>query len=163
MTRPRWRTAPASFLSLAAGAVLRALIITPPVSAQETPTKTLFALGDSYSSGEGATAFLAGTNVAGVNECRRSKSAYPVLVSSRAKWVLRFAACSGATTVHVLSKGQQPASPTTLMGAEPQINTIAGATASDVITIGIGGNDAGFGKVVQTCLRSDSQRNRPAG
>jgi lysophospholipase L1-like esterase len=123
--------------------------------ATQPPRHTLFALGDSYSSGEGAKKFLAGTNTIGSNECRRADSAYPALVAKRADLKLSFAACSGATTREVLAVGQHRDSPSGIFGGEPQISTIVGATKDDVITIGIGGNDAGFSKIVQTCLQSD--------
>ncbi len=125
-----------------------------PSTAAE-PRRALFALGDSYSSGEGAKQFLPGTNTIGTNECRRAETAYPVLVAKRASLDLKFAACSGATTKNVLTVGQEPDSPPTIYGAEPQISILASATKDDIVTIGIGGNDAGFAKIVQTCLQSN--------
>jgi lysophospholipase L1-like esterase len=135
--------------------------VVAPSHAAEQP-RTLFALGDSYSSGEGAKKFLRDTNTAGKNECRRATSAYPAMVAKRAKLTLSFAACSGATTQHILQVGQQPDSPPNVIGRYPQINMITEATKDDVITVGIGGNDAGFGKVVQTCLRSDCTESQSA-
>jgi lysophospholipase L1-like esterase len=88
------------------------------------------ALGDSYSSGVGASG-QSGT-------CLRSNNSYA------AKWAaqnspssFQFLACSGATTDDVLKK-QVPA-------------IKAGA---DLVSITIGGNDAGFAPTVITCLTS---------
>ncbi len=151
---PRYCFAAKTWSLVVAALLMAAALRAVPARAQ-TQDRVMFALGDSYSSGEGAKSFQPGTNVAGVNECRRADSAYPVLVSARAKLQLRFVACSGATTKHVITAGQHLFSPPELFGGARQIDAISAAAARDVITIGIGGNDAGFGKVVQTCLRSD--------
>jgi hypothetical protein len=52
-----------------------------------------------------------------------------------------FAACSGATTADVLAS---------------QISALQPGT--DLVTITIGGNDAGFGPVLQTCTTAESDR-----
>jgi len=86
------------------------------------------ALGDSYSSGTGTrTYFDAG--------CQKSIYAYPSLVDAqRPNTDLTFAACSGATTTNVLNS---------------QVSSLTSAT--DWVTITIGGNDAGFSNVITEC------------
>jgi lysophospholipase L1-like esterase len=89
------------------------------------------ALGDSYSSGTGtATYDLART-------CQRSRYAYPALVAKRrSNLKLVFAACAGATTDDVL------------------LTQSARLTASTrLVTITIGGNDAGFADVLGACVQ----------
>jgi lysophospholipase L1-like esterase len=86
------------------------------------------ALGDSYSSGTGTRQYTdAG--------CQRSVYAYPSLIDTgRPNTDLVFAACSGATTGGVLSN---------------QVSSLTTDTA--IVTITIGGNDAGFSSVVTQC------------
>ncbi|MBB4660916.1 SGNH/GDSL hydrolase family protein [Conexibacter arvalis] len=86
------------------------------------------ALGDSYASGTGTRQYTdAG--------CQRSVYAYPSLIDAqRPDTDLVFAACSGATTSSVLS-GQ-----------------VASLTSdTDIVTISVGGNDAGFSSVITQC------------
>jgi lysophospholipase L1-like esterase len=86
------------------------------------------ALGDSYSSGVGTRTFFEAT-------CKRSVYAYPELIAQqRANTQLVFAACSGAKTGDVLNR---------------QISSLTSSTA--IVTITIGGNDAGFSEVITAC------------
>jgi lysophospholipase L1-like esterase len=147
-------------LALVLGVVGVASGVSGPVDPNPTAATRLFALGDSYTSGEGAKKYFDGTNLVRSNECRRAPTAYPRLVAERKKLGLTFVACSGATTEDVLNRGQEPNSPSGVFGAETQISALTGIRPSDIITIGIGGNDAGFGKVVQTCLRSNCGANQ---
>ncbi|MGH9211907.1 MAG: SGNH/GDSL hydrolase family protein [Acidimicrobiales bacterium] len=105
------------------------------------------ALGDSYISGEGAEAFYEGTNTKGDNECRRAPTAYPVTLLEEEHTAiperlhLVFLACSGATSDGVRSQ----------LGA---FEDLGQQTDFDVefVLVSVGGNDAGFGSIVQTCL-----------
>ena len=86
------------------------------------------ALGDSYSSGVGA----GGTS----GSCGQSPNAYPALwakASSPASF--KFAACSGATTTDVVNRQLSALSPSTTL-----------------VSVTIGGNDAGFSSVLETCV-----------
>ena len=86
------------------------------------------ALGDSYSSGVGTRTFYEST-------CQRSDYAYPRLIdANRANTTLTFEACSGATTGDVLAEQLGPLS-----------------SSTDIVTITIGGNDAGFADVITEC------------
>jgi lysophospholipase L1-like esterase len=93
------------------------------------------ALGDSYSSGVGAGSYLSDSG-----SCKRSQNAYAELwASSHSVNSLTFVACSGAVTSDVINS---------------QVNSLSSSTT--LVTITIGGNDAGFADVMETCnLGSD--------
>ncbi|MFC7915020.1 SGNH/GDSL hydrolase family protein [Streptomyces sp. NPDC057386] len=94
------------------------------------------ALGDSYSSGVGAGSYISSSG-----DCKRSTKAYPYLWNAaHAPSSFTFAACSGARTDEVLA------------------NQLGGLSSSTgLVSISIGGNDAGFADVMTTCvLSSDS-------
>ena len=118
----------------------------------------IIALGDSYTSGEGARRFFAGTNVFRVNECRRTWTAYPWIVARRLERGLTFAACSGAVVDDVLTKGQYPSSPEDVLGGRPQLEVLKSDDA-DIVLVGIGGNDAGFSAIGKTCVFADCLTN----
>ncbi|MDT0347094.1 SGNH/GDSL hydrolase family protein [Streptomyces litchfieldiae] len=102
-------------------------------AATETPSAAVayVALGDSYSSGVGAGSYDSASG-----DCRRSTVAYPELWADRnAPTSFAFTACSGATTTDVLNDQLGPLD--------------AGTT---LVTISIGGNDAGFADTMQTCV-----------
>ncbi len=112
---------------LIATTVLAALALAVPVAAASATTYT--ALGDSYSSGVGTRTFYNdGT------ECKRSPLAYPPLVAGARSLTLTFAACSGAKTGDVLNN---------------QLGSLSSTTG--YVTISVGGNDAGFSKVIEKC------------
>ena len=89
------------------------------------------ALGDSYSSGTGA-----GNYDPASGSCTRSANAFPNLWAARNDTEsYEFAACSGATTTDVAS-GQ--------LDAQSDTTTL--------VSITVGGNDAGFSDVMLTCV-----------
>ncbi|MEU9975656.1 SGNH/GDSL hydrolase family protein [Streptomyces sp. NPDC051014] len=94
------------------------------------------ALGDSYSSGVGAGSYISSSG-----SCDRSTKAYPYLWNAaHSPSSFSFLACSGATTDDVLSG---------------QLGALTSSTS--LVSITIGGNDAGFADVMTTCvLSSDS-------
>ncbi|ROP37389.1 SGNH/GDSL hydrolase family protein [Saccharothrix texasensis] len=101
------------------------MALTPAPAAPE-----LVALGDSYAAGLGAGAESS-------DDCRRSPNAYPALWAQRHHASLVHAACAGATTAEVSG----------------QVERITpGAT---LVTITVGGNDAGFTDVMTTCTLGD--------
>lgn len=112
----------------------RALVVVPLAalallgSAVAAAAEKYVALGDSYSSGTGTRVYTdAG--------CQRSVYAFPSLIDQqRPNTDLVFAACSGATTNSVLSS---------------QVSSLTSDTA--IVTITVGGNDAGFSSVVTQC------------
>ncbi|MFN2535961.1 MAG: SGNH/GDSL hydrolase family protein [Pseudonocardiaceae bacterium] len=88
------------------------------------------ALGDSYSSGVGTGVYDPASG-----DCARSPLSYPPLWAAEHNPAsFRFVACSGATTGDVLGD---------------QITALDPGT--DLVTITIGGNDAGFGSILRTC------------
>lgn len=91
------------------------------------------ALGDSYSAGVGAGDYSAASGT-----CRRSARAYPVLwAAAHVPAAFAFAACSGARTGDVVKNQLGP------------VNASTG-----LVSITIGGNDAGFADVMTTCVLS---------
>lgn len=104
------------------------LVLAAP--AQAASSIDYVALGDSYSSGVGASG-QSGT-------CLRSNNSYgPRWAAANSPASFQFLACSGATTDDVLNS------------QIPAMN--AGA---DLVSITIGGNDAGFAPTIVTCLTS---------
>jgi lysophospholipase L1-like esterase len=106
-------------------AVLAAVLI-PAASAAASQ---YVALGDSYSSGVGTRTFYEESG-----SCKRSPKAYGPLVAAANGYTLSFQACSGAKTTDVNSN---------------QLGTLSSSTA--LVTITIGGNDAGFSNVIINC------------
>jgi lysophospholipase L1-like esterase len=105
------------------------------------------ALGDSYTSGP-----VIPLQTAQPAGCLRSDHNYPSLVHAVLRSpVFRDVSCSSATTKDMTS-------PQAVTGGSnpPQLNALTQRTA--LVTLGIGGNDIGFGNIIQTCaLRSPSQ------
>jgi lysophospholipase L1-like esterase len=123
----RWMTratAASAFLGLSA------LIGAAPAMAQEA-APAYVALGDSYSSGVGAGSYDSASG-----NCKRSANAYPQLwKSANSPSSFDFAACSGARTSDVLANQLSPLSASTTL-----------------VSISIGGNDAGFADTMSTCV-----------
>ena len=122
-------------LAAAAGAAAPVLAVatsTPAVAAGASYA----ALGDSYSSGTGT-----GNYYADSGSCQRSPQSYPALwVAAHSVSSFAFAACAGARTGDVLNN---------------QLGGLNAATT--LVSISIGGNDAGFSTVMTNCItQSDS-------
>jgi lysophospholipase L1-like esterase len=150
-TRPLWIVAGLALVAATAGAGTAAIAtVTRPdtgtwapaeaagqVRAAEVTEGGYVALGDSYTSGPGIPDERpdAGT-------CDRSDGNYPSLVAE----ALRPAAfadvsCSGAVTGDVTgARGSTP----------PQVDALGPDTT--LVTLGVGGNDAGFAPAVVTCV-----------
>jgi lysophospholipase L1-like esterase len=93
------------------------------------------ALGDSYSSGLGAGSYISSSG-----SCDRSTNAYPeqwAAANSPASFV--FVACAGATTSDVISS---------------QVPALSAGTT--LVSMTIGGTDAGFSSVMETCVLSST-------
>lgn len=102
-------------------------VLIPTAAASAAPQYV--ALGDSYSSGVGTRVFY---EEAG--ECDRSPDAYGPKIATAKGYTLSFQACSGAKTGEVISN---------------QLGTLSSTTS--LVTITIGGNDAGFSNVIINC------------
>ncbi|WP_329012132.1 SGNH/GDSL hydrolase family protein [Micromonospora rifamycinica] len=102
-------------------------VVLVPTAAQAA-TVHYVALGDSYSSGVGAGPYDLST-------CLRSQKSYaPLWAAANAVTSFAFPACGGAVTADVISK---------------QLGALSATTT--LVTITIGGNDAGFADVITSC------------
>src|SRR6202453_5270914 len=111
-----------------------ALIAASP-AAKATAVVNYVALGDSYSSGVGA-----GDYISSSGSCDRSSLAYPEQWADAHSYAAFVSvACSGATTADVLSS---------------QVSALSASTT--LVSITIGGNDAGFSSVMETCVLSST-------
>ncbi|KNB49656.1 SGNH/GDSL hydrolase family protein [Streptomyces caatingaensis] len=92
------------------------------------------ALGDSYSSGVGAGSYQD-------DACKRSAKAYPALwAAAHGPASFAFTACSGARTGDVLGKQLAPLTAST-----------------GLVSLSVGGNDAGFSDTMTACVLDDDQ------
>ncbi|HWM03777.1 MAG TPA: SGNH/GDSL hydrolase family protein [Actinophytocola sp.] len=122
-------------IAVAALAIVSAVgIAIPALADQSAAAGKYVALGDSYSSGTGAGDY------GDSGGCKRSANSYAQLwANSHAPAAFSFVACSGAVTSDVLAN---------------QVGAITADT--ELVTISIGGNDAGFADVMTDCnLGSD--------
>jgi lysophospholipase L1-like esterase len=111
---------------------LAALTVLGLASPASAATGRYVALGDSYASGTGAGSY--GSS----GSCKRSANSYAQLwANANAPSSFAFVACSGAVTNDVLNG---------------QVASVTSDTA--LVTISIGGNDAGFADVMTTCNTS---------
>lgn len=113
-------------LTVVVAAVLATLGLT---AVAQAATINYVALGDSYSSGVGAGSYLDSSS------CKRSSKAYPELYANATGATLSFQACSGAKTGDVLSN---------------QVGALNSGTT--LVSISVGGNDAGFSSVMEDCI-----------
>jgi lysophospholipase L1-like esterase len=120
-------------LAAAAVAGIGAAALAGPASAQ-TWTPQYVALGDSYVSGVGA-----GDYADDGSDCYRSANAYPVLAAESIGAELSFDACSGARVEDVVAE---------------QLGNLSWWTSD--VSIGVGGNDAGFSSVLGACAGTDT-------
>jgi lysophospholipase L1-like esterase len=119
--------------AIVASAVAASLATAQAASAQ--PAVHYVALGDSYSSGVGAGSYISSSG-----SCERSNNAYPEQwADAHAPVSFSSVACSGATTADVLSG---------------QVSALSASTT--LVSITIGGNDAGFSSVMETCVLSST-------
>src|SRR3978361_136500 len=140
-------------LAVACAATLTTLGSAPAGATPATPVYV--ALGDSYSSGEGACKpvvltgcdYRPGSNTAG-DQCHRSRNAYGARVAAKLPhgWRFSFVACSGADTGNVLTTGQygEPAQLAALDVGQGRVVKL--------VTLTLGGNDAGFSTAGSPCV-----------
>jgi lysophospholipase L1-like esterase len=102
-------------------------VLVPTAAASAAPQYV--ALGDSYSSGVGTRDFYEESG-----DCDRSPDAYGPKIAAAKDYTLNFEACSGAKTPEVNEK---------------QLSKLTSSTS--LVTITIGGNDAGFSNVIINC------------
>lgn len=130
MARPR------VLISAAAALTLTAAAIAATSGAAQAATGGYAALGDSYSSGNGAGSYISDSG-----SCERSNNSYAELwAKAHSPSSFSFTACSGATTTSVKSD---------------QLGGLNSSTS--LVSITVGGNDVGFSSVMTTCVTgSDS-------
>lgn len=128
-------------------------------SGQITNKLAYLALGDSYTSGEGAFAYRTGTDTTN-NQCHNSAKAYPALLirdlftDASGKSV----ACAGARIGDIAGTPPKDLSTNEIErilmdfepGVIPQI-TFVGRHQPGALTISVGGNDIGFGNILKLC------------
>jgi lysophospholipase L1-like esterase len=125
----------AQMMAGAAVAAVATMVAMALPAAAATPVNYA-ALGDSYSSGDVTDNYYSSSG-----SCDRSPQGYPALwVASHTVSNFDFAACSGAQTADVINS---------------QLGGLSAST--NLVSITIGGNDAGFSSVMTTCITgSDS-------
>src|SRR5437764_3463952 len=116
-----------SWRRIIGGLVLGVALLAPAAVAAAAPQYV--DLGDSYSSGVGTRVFYSESG-----SCKRSPEAYGPKVAAQRGYTLSFQACSGAKTTAVNNN---------------QLGTLSSTT--NLVTITIGGNDAGFSNVIINC------------
>ncbi|KFU80779.1 hypothetical protein BB31_12575 [Amycolatopsis lurida NRRL 2430] len=105
--------------------------------------RSLMALGDSFSAGEGIEPFMDG------NVCHRSTQAYSRVLGTDPYTTLqldKFVACSGAKTTHVLNGWYD-----TGRNESPQISALTSGSPK-IVTLTIGGNDILFADFAKACI-----------
>jgi lysophospholipase L1-like esterase len=118
-------------------------------SAGAASVRRYVALGDSFSSGEGASSYL--PEAPGRPErCHRSRNAYSQLLAARLLGGVQhdpardFLACSGDKVPDLESR---------------QLGALSADVA--VVTVGIGGNDAGWIDIIKACMIDAASHPRP--
>lgn len=108
-----------------------------------------FAFGDSYSSGEGNPPYFPGTDTR-PDFCHRSPQAYSQVLGASLNLQPQFYACSGAVTDDITNtnpKFTYYGEPPQLMNLPTNVNDTFG-----LATMTIGGNNAGFGPTLTSCI-----------
>ncbi|SDF94494.1 GDSL-like Lipase/Acylhydrolase family protein [Lentzea fradiae] len=122
---------PAHFLGSVVAAAAAVIALANPASAAAV---NYVALGDSYASGLGTGSY-------DNSSCKRGPLAYPALyAAATAPASFKSAACSGARTSDVISQAN---------------NNLTSST--NLVTVQVGGNDAGFTDVITTCTLGSEQ------
>ena len=158
---------PGEFLDSSPSGLARTATFRQPVGRHIFPVRSngvigtqYVALGDSYQAGEGAGSYRQGTNTT-TNQCHRSNNSYPVLLAGRRAipYNLDFWACAGSFFNDLerdTTSTQRPPwnDPAWNASSEAQYKSALERVGHDtqVITIGIGGNDVGFFPVLTGCI-----------
>jgi lysophospholipase L1-like esterase len=128
-----------------AGAVALVGLAVPVATPAGSQTSSYVALGDSYTAGP-----LIAEQLPDPMGCFRSDHNYPHLVAAALR-VSGFqdASCSGAGTENMTAPQDVNPGPSN----PPQFDRLDNAT--QLVTIGIGGNDIGFEEIVRACATAD--------
>ena len=127
---------------MAVGLCLLAGLASPAAAADSAAPRHYVALGDSYTAGPGIP-----NQTTDAPGCGRSDHNYPHLVA-QAVGAARFTdvSCGSATTAHMAAS--QPLAggvshPPQLDALDPDV---------DLVTLGVSGNDIGFGEIITSCV-----------
>jgi lysophospholipase L1-like esterase len=119
--------------------VMATLAAAVPAAAQRRAVDYV-ALGDSYAAGPGVL-----TRTGAPAGCQRSDRNYPSVL---AHWLqattFTDVTCGGATTAHIITPQPVPGG-----SNAPQLDAVNQGT--DLVTLTIGGNDIGFGEILNSC------------
>ena len=148
------RSGVAAALLLAASMAVVPAAAATAAPAATSPAKTVnyVALGDSYAAGQGLTT-LTGQPAAG---CNQTAEDYPHQVAAKLGYSLTDVTCAGAVTENIDKTSQSVTSATGPAQSVPQ-QASALNDSTNVVTVTIGGNDAGFSPVVQSCVALGAQ------
>ena len=170
MRRASW----VSLLALAAVLVGTTAAVSPSTAAQpgELDGFEYVALGDSYSAGFGLEPYSTTSPFSGnPNGCYQAEQNYPHRVATTLGLSIVDQTCSGAITANLgyptgvtftnpPAAEPLPALPTgdelqvTLAGLTvPELQKAGLSTSTDIVTVGIGGNDLGFSHIATACIR----------
>lgn len=148
-TKSHFRASVALLLLALLGLVVSGCGARTPASV--TPPEYV-ALGDSFTAGVGikpqATKYVP-------DGCRQSLLNYPHLVARELAFLVFADASCGAAQINDLTGAQ----PTNSGTNSPQFDRLSDETL--YVTMSIGGNDAGYGDVVTTCLRNSNPNATP--
>jgi hypothetical protein len=130
-----------------------AVVVLPVVAALGLtacePPDSYVALGDSYTAGPGII-----PPDRGIPGCIRSDANYPNLIAPDLGLpAFRDVSCSGAETEDMFATQNVSPDPDN----PPQLNALDRNT--QVVTLGIGGNDIGFSSIAETCVRLAIENN----
>jgi len=128
-------------IACVAAALLCALL--PALASAASPSRVYVSLGDSYTAGP-----LVPRPTGDPIDCGRSTNNYPALVANSIRpSVFRDVSCGSAKTTDMT----EPQTGLPLGGTNPpQFNALDRGVG--LVTVGIGGNDMGFGGIVGTCV-----------
>ena len=138
------------------GTVKKATVRMAPAG-QEIPDTNYLALGDSFSSGEGAFSYIPGTDDRN-NNCHVSRDSYPYLAAGTlAIHDFNNVACSAAATGDYFSNKQHDnTTGNVVFAGEDAQSALLTLANPNVITLSMGGNDIGFSDKIKRCMNSDS-------
>lgn len=153
MTTSRLAPLGAGIVAVAVGAALLLTTPTAAVAAPQTEGLQYVALGDSYAAGYG---ILPGTGLP-VPGCDQGQQNYPHQIAAALGLQLTDVTCTGAVTANIVDTPQT--NPPYFGGgtANPQSQALSAET--DVVTVSIGGNDAGFSFIAESCLAETDTGN----
>ncbi len=135
------------------------------------PVRHYVALGDSFQAGEGTDTYFPSTDALNRNMCHRSPLAFPSLLTERGAFGpldLEFWACGGSTIEVLYEAEPSEVNPpwddpirafSDVFGDSTEGTSALGRLGSEtgVVTVGVGGNDVGFGQIMEGCVKKSAE------